>query len=103
VVSRFSRRHPDRDDYASAEAKNSEPLSQPSSLRFFRIELALRAAQLITNANALRMVGVVIMVLGFAVVFSGQIYSARRESLERWGARTFLGGLLVWAAGFRLA
>lgn len=49
-----------------------------------------------------RFVGIAIMVIGVAIGFSARIYPTQRTNLERWGARAFLGGLVVWAVAFRL-
>ncbi|MDE2228195.1 MAG: hypothetical protein KGL11_04035 [Alphaproteobacteria bacterium] len=49
-----------------------------------------------------RFVGFAIMIIGMAILFSARIYPMQRANLERWGARAFLGGLVVWAVAFRL-
>lgn len=43
---------------------------------------------------------VVIMVLGVAIVFSAQILSAQRQTLEHWGGIIFLGGCTLFGIGF---
>ncbi|MDE2165115.1 MAG: hypothetical protein KGJ66_02100 [Alphaproteobacteria bacterium] len=49
----------------------------------------------------LRIAGIVVMVVGIALVFSARIYPAQRGRLEPWGASIFLAGLIVWAFGIR--
>ena len=42
-------------------------------------------------------IGVIMMVVGIGVVFSGRIFPAQREIVERCGIYVFLAGLGIWA------
>ncbi len=42
-------------------------------------------------------IGVMLILAGIGVVFSGRIFSAQREIVERCGIYVFLSGLGFWA------
>jgi len=47
-------------------------------------------------------IGVILMVTGIGVVFSGRLFSARREIVERCGLYVFLAGLGIWAIAWAI-
>jgi hypothetical protein len=51
---------------------------------------------------AIEIFGILVLVLGIAVVLSARIFPAKRGRLERWGVTTSLIGIVVWAAGFAI-
>lgn len=47
-------------------------------------------------------IGVMLILAGIGVVFSGRIYSAQREIVECFGIYVFLAGLGLWAIAWAI-
>jgi hypothetical protein len=48
-------------------------------------------------------ISIIAMALGVAMVLSARRFPARRRVLEQWGAIIFIGSLVLWGLGIRLA
>jgi drug/metabolite transporter (DMT)-like permease len=48
-------------------------------------------------------IGILAMALGVAMVLGARRFPARRRMLEQWGAIIFIGSLVLWGLGIRLA
>jgi hypothetical protein len=48
-------------------------------------------------------ISILVMAIGVALVLGARYYPARQSMLERWGAVIFIGSLVLWGIGFRLA
>jgi len=47
-------------------------------------------------------IGVMLILAGIGVVFSGRVFSAQREIVERCGVYVFLSGLGLWAIAWAI-